>query len=489
MKKQNLFRTQTVTLAIPALLLVITLFLGIFLVRFLEKVGNENLREQSENVIEAMARGVENELHFSSAAAETMAGAPSISSALLNAASEDLKDTNLILDRYRASFGFSVCYLLDARGRTIAASNRDAPDSFVGKDYSFRPYFTEALQRGASVYMGEGVTSRERGFYAAHAVNDPQGTRLGVVVIKKSVREAENVLAGTRNSFFVSPEGVIFMSGSPEKIFRIMAPLADEQLLKLKTSKQFTLSSMEPLFRAPVRDGGEVLFQKEVCRVFQKSVGLPGWSIVLLEPLHNVIQYTLLGGVITVFMGSIILLLWGWVLWRVKAQENFRASQERFRAAFESSGIGMALTRPDGRWLEANPTLCHIVGYTEEELQRKTFQEITHSDDLEANLAHVKHLLNGEIQHYSMEKRYFHQDGHIVWVFLTVSVVRDLQGVPLYFVSQVEDITGRKATEEELRKKIEELERFNKIAVSRELKMIELKEKIKALERGREDLP
>ena len=123
------------------------------------------------------------------------------------------------------------------------------------------------------------------------------------------------------------------------------------------------------------------------------------------------------------------------------------ASEGRFRQAFEFAGIGMAIVALDGRWVRVNKSICDLVGYTEEELLQKTFQDITHPDDLAADLAHVRELVAGERRSYQMEKRYFHRDGHIVWVRLTVSLVRDNADRPVHFVSQVEDITEHKRLE------------------------------------------
>jgi two-component system, sensor histidine kinase and response regulator len=122
-------------------------------------------------------------------------------------------------------------------------------------------------------------------------------------------------------------------------------------------------------------------------------------------------------------------------------------SEERFRHAFYFSGIGMALVALDGRWIRVNKALCDIVGYTEVGLLQKTFQDITHPEDLAADLALVRELLAGERRAYQMEKRYFHCDGHTVWIRLTVSLVRDPAGAPVHFVSQIEDITERKHLE------------------------------------------
>ena len=105
-----------------------------------------------------------------------------------------------------------------------------------------------------------------------------------------------------------------------------------------------------------------------------------------------------------------------------------REANERFRLAFDGAPIGMALVGLDGRWLQVNPALCEIVGYPADELLTTTFQDITHPDDLEADLGLMHKVLADEIASYSIEKRYFHADGHVVWINLAVSLVRDTAG-------------------------------------------------------------
>jgi PAS domain S-box-containing protein len=125
-------------------------------------------------------------------------------------------------------------------------------------------------------------------------------------------------------------------------------------------------------------------------------------------------------------------------------------SEERFRGAFEFAAIGMALVAPDGRWLRVNSSLCRIVGYSSEELLATTFQAITHPQDLDTDVEFVQRMLEGTTPHYQMEKRYFHKDGHLVWILLSVSLVRDGGGRPLHFVSQIQDISARKEAEARL---------------------------------------
>src|SRR5882672_1687736 len=135
---------------------------------------------------------------------------------------------------------------------------------------------------------------------------------------------------------------------------------------------------------------------------------------------------------------------------RRRVETALRESEQRFRGAFEFAAIGMALVGPDGRWIRVNRALSGIVGYTAEELLATTFQAITHPDDLGTDLEYVREMLAGSRTHFDMEKRYFHKDGHIVWVLLSVSLVRDDAGTPLYFVSQIQDITARKQAESQL---------------------------------------
>lgn len=136
---------------------------------------------------------------------------------------------------------------------------------------------------------------------------------------------------------------------------------------------------------------------------------------------------------------------------RKAAEEALRISEERMSSAFTYAAIGMAFVGTDGRWLRINPAVSQFLGYAEDELLSKTFQDITHPDDLEKDLEFVRNMLAGEIATYQMEKRYIHKAGRIVWALLSVSLVRDQKGYPLHFISQIQDITQRKRAEEALR--------------------------------------
>jgi PAS domain S-box-containing protein len=134
-----------------------------------------------------------------------------------------------------------------------------------------------------------------------------------------------------------------------------------------------------------------------------------------------------------------------------ETEQTLAISEETFKNAFEYSPIGMVLVSLHGNFLKVNKSICDMFGYTPDEMILKTFQEITHPDDLEADLNQLHKTLNGEISAYQLEKRYLKQDGGYILTLLNVALVRDKAGVPLYFVSQIKDITERKKAEEILR--------------------------------------
>lgn len=135
----------------------------------------------------------------------------------------------------------------------------------------------------------------------------------------------------------------------------------------------------------------------------------------------------------------------------VSAERSARASEELFTRAMVDSPIGMALITLEGGWLRVNDAISRMLGYTPEELSQLTFQDITHADDLEADLDLLMETLAGTRSTYQMEKRYIRKDGEIIWGQLSVSLVRDEHtGAPQFFISQIANITARKRAEERL---------------------------------------
>ncbi len=135
---------------------------------------------------------------------------------------------------------------------------------------------------------------------------------------------------------------------------------------------------------------------------------------------------------------------------QLKTEMALQESDQRFHAAFANAAIGMAIVSPEGNYLKVNNALCKLTGYTEKELLSRSIMDITHPEDQAKDLKNISRILSGEVGHYHMEKRYIHKRGHAVWVLLSVSLIRNNNNEPLYFVSQAQDITEHKRYELEL---------------------------------------
>lgn len=132
---------------------------------------------------------------------------------------------------------------------------------------------------------------------------------------------------------------------------------------------------------------------------------------------------------------------------KVAQQRSLAESEAKFRSAFEYAAMGMTLTALDGSWLMVNAALCEMFGYSKEELTAMTFMDITHPDDIDDNLSMTQQLLDGTLNYFRTYKRYIHKNGGIVWGSLNVAIVRDSDGEPKYFVTQIKNITDRIETQ------------------------------------------
>ncbi|QQE64277.1 hypothetical protein GFS31_09570 [Leptolyngbya sp. BL0902] len=165
------------------------------------------------------------------------------------------------------------------------------------------------------------------------------------------------------------------------------------------------------------------------------------------------VKTLLVSSELTEFQGQTCLLSIGKdITERKQSQAVISAAEARFRAIFEQASVAICQADLSGQLVDVNPGMCQMLGYSREELMEKTFQDITYAEDLGRDLVQYRQLLAGQVSSITLEKRYLHRDGHPIWVTLTVCLVYDSQGNPLFSLGVSQDIQDRKAAEMALRR-------------------------------------
>jgi PAS domain S-box-containing protein len=234
-----------------------------------------------------------------------------------------------------------------------------------------------------------------------------------------------------------------FEKGSKEKLelldinsvqfYKYMAPLyVKDACLKCHAKQGYKLND--------IRGGISISFP---AKPFNEALGSQRKDIILLH--------------FGIFLGVSILLA-GYRYRTLRSGEDLKASEERFRGAFENAAIGATMVDFKGSFLRVNSAFCGLLGYTEDELMPKTFSDVTHPDDMEIGLNELKRLAAGEYERTTFEKRYICKDGSVIHTIISPSLIRDAEGSPSHCVTLVQDITERKKIEEEISKSLKEKE-------------------------------
>ena len=226
---------------------------------------------------------------------------------------------------------------------TIASSNRNDPDSFVGKSYRFRPYFIQARNGAPGRYFALGVTSLNRGFYASCPVKDSKGQIIGVVVVKKDIDEKEADLSRYPYFFLVDPNGIVFLSSRKEMIFKSLWPISRETRLALLESGQFGEREFDAILPREVVDGMEIRFDGRNYLVSRKVINPEGWSTVIMTSTERVLQYKLVGIFISMWICTLIVIPMIINYRTSKSAEMVRVSETRYRELFDNISCGVAI--------------------------------------------------------------------------------------------------------------------------------------------------
>jgi len=299
---------------------------------------------------------------------------------------EILNQANEILDQFQKGTGTDVCYLMDQSGLTVASSNRFSKGSFVGKDYSFRPYFQKALSGKSAVYLALGVTSDKRGVYFSHpAYGHDKDIPIGVAVAKGSAENMFQQLLHESDSahaaheaimFIVSPLGVIFFTDHSEFLFKTIWKISLLEKQKIAETRQFgdgpwAWSGFTKLDGTNVIDGSGNRYM-----MYAENIeDLPGWQIVHLSnleaissvitnPLFKTVGYLIIG--LCILIGAVIFFLnnlaHSEIVRRKQAEASLKKSEQNLKAIFQASPVGIGLVI-DRKLDWANETMYQMVGY------------------------------------------------------------------------------------------------------------------------------
>ncbi|RJP21044.1 MAG: PAS domain S-box protein [Deltaproteobacteria bacterium] len=265
---------------------------GYVYLRSLEDSASKEAEKDSALQAERIRNGVSSFLAENLKTARALAGLREMGEVLSHSRGPSLARANAVLDHFRDALAADVCYVMDRGGTTVASSNRDAPDSFVGNNFAFRPYWRQAIRGSPSTYMAQGVTSKARGVYFSHPVYDgPGDPPIGVAVIKISTERIEQEFrqGGEGIVLLADPKGIVFAANRREWLYRSLHSLTQEDVEEVARSQQFgpgpwEWSGLSILDDGTARDrsGAEYRFSRLDVSTY------PGWSVVHLRDLRSV---------------------------------------------------------------------------------------------------------------------------------------------------------------------------------------------------------
>ena len=455
-------------LFILTLLVVLYATIGVYLYfSSMRDTALNEARSSAQETAEAVGSRLSAYLSQNMRPASVLAGLPEMRHALEDPNPNTLSGADGMLDHFSHYLSVDVCYLMNLNGVTVATSNRGAPDSFLGKNFAFRPYFKDALIGKSQPYMALGNTSLKRGAYYSHLVISDEGLPLGVVVIKTNVDTLErhilNAVSGT--ILLVDPNGIIFLSNRPDWEFKTLWKLAPEAERHIAETRQFgpgpwSWSGLKRESNSLVEDAeGET-------HLFTESdvINFPGWKVVylsdpgavsisVLDPLIKPAGIALL--LFCLIGTAVVYLLYKKasreIALRHEAEAELRRSRRRYRTLYHHTPALLHSIDAEGKIVSASDYWIETLGYDWNEVRGRPLSDFmtdesrTYAEEITIPTFFEK----GYSKDISYQFR--KKNGEIIDVLLSAIAELDEQGNISRSLAVLVDITERKRAEEELR--------------------------------------
>ncbi len=457
-------KTRSIISLLALLTLASTYVGGYFYYFAVRDAVFEEARQAANGHLEKIADRIELPLDSYARAAGILAGLPVFRLALVKKDVTSLAKANSMLDHFHTALETDVCYLMDNTGTTAASTNREDPKSFVGKNYSFRPYFRKALRGESTIYMALGVTSRKRGMYFSHPVYK-NGRRKpeGVVVLKTTIEDIEKGIHLAHEGIvaLTSPRGVVFISNRKKWLYHTLWEASPREIEAIAETRQFGSGPWE--WTGAKKIGPDEAVDRFGARynVHQMEIdAFPGWTLYYLYDhggIHDRIfsQLFKTSGYIFLMLCFFIAALAAFlyrkgsyhILERGKAEKALEESEKKYRHVVENANEAITVAQ-EGKFRFLNRKMVEISGYSEEELAGKSFIELIHPEDRLAALERYQARTEGKKISAVHQLRFLTKSGDVRWAE-TSSVLIDWRGRPAV-QAFITDITTRKEAEEAL---------------------------------------
>jgi PAS domain S-box-containing protein len=393
----------------------------------------------------------------------SLAGIEDLRKALEEVSPVTLRNANAVLDHFQNALEVDVCYLIDRSGKIIASSNRNTPESFIGGNYSSRPYVKQSMGGAISLYIEMGVASVKRGVYFSHPVYAKGKTPpWGIVVIKASVDAFEKEISGRHDGVLVlvDPHGVIIASSRADWPYHFLWETSRKSLSDAVALQQYgkvllTSTGMKRLdeHRAVDTAGNRFVV------LSAPITSAPGWEIVSLHDVDLVA--TQISGPksrnvgFILMIGSVIIGIISIILYRQASNElikgkmiekEFQTINHRLQALINASPLPITIMDDDGTCVLWNPAAEQVFGWTAKEVLGEPLPFIP--DDRQEEFRSFRRKIFAGQTFKSVETQRLRRDGAVIDVALSTAPISDAEGRITASMGIFEDITERKKVEE-----------------------------------------